>query len=71
MRYTRTGKAVCASCVNVNHQSEIYPELLPSQKAEKIKQMQEEGHVVCMVGDGLNDSIGVRRDYQLLTSACV
>ena len=52
--------AVFASCANV--QSEIYPELLPSQKAEKIKQMQEEGLVVCMVGDGLNDSIGVSRD---------
>lgn len=45
------------SCVHL--QSEIYAELLPSQKAEKIREMQNEGQVVCMVGDGLNDSIGV------------
>ncbi len=31
-------------------------ELLPGQKEEEIERMQKEGHVVAMVGDGINDA---------------
>lgn len=36
--------------------SEIRSDLLPSQKAGAIASMQEEGHVVAMIGDGVNDA---------------
>lgn len=30
--------------------------VLPSQKAEKVKEIQKEGHIVAMAGDGINDA---------------
>ncbi|PIA38449.1 hypothetical protein AQUCO_02800276v1 [Aquilegia coerulea] len=34
----------------------VIAEAKPSQKAEKVKELQSKGLVVCMVGDGINDS---------------
>jgi Cu+-exporting ATPase len=34
-------------------------QLLPNEKANKIKELQNEGKIVAMVGDGINDSIAI------------
>lgn len=34
----------------------VYAELLPAQKVERIQELQDKGHVVCMIGDGVNDA---------------
>jgi Cu+-exporting ATPase len=34
----------------------VIAEVLPGQKAELIKQLQKEGHIVAMAGDGINDA---------------
>jgi Cu+-exporting ATPase len=35
---------------------EVIPEVLPDQKAEKVKELQGEGLIVAMAGDGINDA---------------
>ena len=36
--------------------SKVFAEVMPQDKAENIKLLQEEGHKVAMVGDGINDA---------------
>ena len=47
-----TAEAVAAN-LNID---EVVPEVLPEQKAEKIKEFQKNGSVVAMAGDGINDA---------------
>lgn len=35
---------------------DVHAELLPEHKLESIRQLQQEGHVVAMLGDGINDA---------------
>lgn len=39
----------------------VHGEVLPHEKAELIKCLQDEGHHVCFVGDGLNDVIAMKQ----------
>ena len=35
---------------------QVHDEVLPEQKAELIKKLQAEGHIIAMAGDGINDA---------------
>jgi Cu+-exporting ATPase len=49
----RTTAQAVAGKLNLD---EVIPEVLPDQKAEKVRELQGEGRIVAMAGDGINDA---------------
>jgi P-type E1-E2 ATPase len=41
--------------------SGYFANTLPEQKAERVKQLQQQGHRVCFIGDGINDAVALRQ----------
>jgi len=40
---------------------QVYCEVLPSEKAEIVKEIQEDGHITAFVGDGINDAPALKQ----------
>ena len=47
-----------AQALGIDH---YFAETLPENKANIIEQLQQEGHFICYIGDGINDSIALKK----------
>lgn len=47
-----------AQSLGIDH---YFAETLPEGKAQHIKALQEKGHTVCFIGDGINDSVALQK----------
>ncbi|MFP4063774.1 MAG: copper-translocating P-type ATPase [Halochromatium sp.] len=53
---TGDAEAVAKSVADELGLSQFFAEVLPDEKAKRIEEVQREGHIVAMVGDGVNDA---------------
>jgi Cu+-exporting ATPase len=53
---TGDSRATAEAVAKTLHIDEVIPEVLPDQKAAMVKRLQDEGRIVAMAGDGINDA---------------
>lgn len=56
MMITGDSETVAAAVAEQLGLDDYFAEVLPDEKADKIRQLREKGHLVAMVGDGINDA---------------
>ncbi|MCJ7811914.1 heavy metal translocating P-type ATPase [bacterium] len=56
MMLTGDNRVVAEAVANKLGIDQVQAEVLPEQKTEVVKQLQAEGHIVAMAGDGINDA---------------
>ncbi|ESQ15461.1 MAG: heavy metal translocating P-type ATPase [Thiohalocapsa sp. PB-PSB1] len=49
-----------AAALGIDH---FFAEVLPQRKAELIEELQQQGHCVCYIGDGINDAIALKKAH--------
>ncbi|MGI5990534.1 MAG: heavy metal translocating P-type ATPase [Lachnospiraceae bacterium] len=57
---TGDNQAAAQAIAGKVHVSDVRSELLPEDKQKIIREYQQKGHKVCMIGDGINDAVALR-----------
>lgn len=68
---TGDSKAAAAFFASQTGISLLQSELLPEEKVSAIQTLQQQGHIVCMVGDGINDAPALKAADASIAMGCM